>query len=176
MGWSLTYSVKLKRPLTREEQVALDGWSRDSRLRLASTRGDAFEAWRGLLPDARIEELKASERKYAVAPGADFGGFLQVRTEAHFKRLVRSFQQLEALLPVAEVRLTDDFYLKDERPSDVDLSEPLSPRMDEPDVSSLPASPDTADASDSDPLVNEVATALKRAQRDFELWRKSKPK
>jgi hypothetical protein len=173
MGWALTYSIRLKRPLTTDEQAALDRWSREHDLRLSPTRGDAFDAWRGLLPDARIDELKQSDRKSAP-PGADYASFFQVRTEAHFRKLVRAFQKLEALLPGAEILLSDDYHLSNERPSEVELSGTPSAR---PRKAAEPAPPPMLELEgeeEPDPDSDDVAAALERAKREFERWKKSK--
>jgi hypothetical protein len=49
---------------------------------------------------------------------ASDSGFVQTLSAAKFCKVVRAFQKLETLLPFADIRLSDDYYLQDARPSE----------------------------------------------------------
>lgn len=191
MGWAVTYKVRLRQPLTVDETAAFKTWS-EANFRLDSTRPDrsGLDSWRGLVPDDVLERVwKGGQPEGPDAKardeGYDYAGFIQVSTDAQFRRVVRAFQELERLLS-AEILLADDYYLEDARPGSVDLKElvPLPSRRAAPPkpepVPPPPEPPATAPtaAPDVDPDVertlNEVEAALERARRDFAVWKERK--
>lgn len=189
MGWAVTYKVRLRQPLTPDETAALKAWSTEH-FPLESTRPDraGLDSWRGLVPDEVLEKAwKSGQPKGTDAKardeGYDYAGFIQVRTDAQFRRVVRAFQELEQRLP-ADILLGDDYYLQDARPGSVDLRElmPLPSQAEsrprpEPRPAPEPPEPPTA-APEEDPDVertrSEVQEALERARRDFALWKERK--
>lgn len=188
MGWAVTYKVRLRQPLSADETAALKTWS-EAHFQLDTTRPDrtALDSWRGLVPDEVLERSWNNGRPpgtdvKARDEGHDYAGFIQVRTEEQFRRVVRAFQELERLLP-ADILLGDDYYVRDARPGTVDLSElvplPASkaksrPRPESrPEPEPPPEPPTEAPAVDPDVerTLTEVEEALERARRDFELWK-----
>lgn len=191
MGWAVTYKVRLRQPLTVDETAAFKTWS-EANFRLDSTRPDrsGLDSWRGLVPDEVLERVwKGGQPEGPDAKarddGYDYVGFIQVSTDAQFRRVVRAFQELERLLS-AEILLGDDYYLQDARPGSVDLKElvPLPKRAPsapppEPKLPPEPPAPaPSAEAPDVDPdlerTLNEVEAALERARRDFAVWKERK--
>jgi hypothetical protein len=190
MGWAVTYKVRLRQPLTVDETAALKTWSA-ANFPLETTRPDraALDSWRGLVPDEVLEKVwkngqpLGSDAK-ARDEGYDYAGFVQVRTDAQFRRVVRAFQELERLLS-ADILLADDYYLEDARPGSVDLRElvPLPARAEskprpEPEPPREPSAAAPAVEPPVDPEVeqtlSEVEDALARARRDFALWKERK--
>ena len=145
MGWAVTYRVSFGRKLTEEEERALGAWMQEhepltptgpNALSLPDKDGirrtpleqvnSYLDEWRHLLSAAdlaRAEALANSERERLSAAqrggdDSDYRGFIQTRSSAKFCKVVRAFQKLERLLPFADIRLSDDYYLKDARPSE----------------------------------------------------------
>ncbi|WP_375767399.1 hypothetical protein NR798_37840 [Archangium gephyra] len=145
MGWAVTYRVRLGRKLTAEEESILGAWMQEhealtptgpNAVSLPDKHGirrkplgqdNAFlDEWRQLLPAdaiARAEGFANAKRARLATPrrgdaDADYSGFIQTRSTAKFCKVVRAFQKLEKLLPFADIRLSDDYYLKDARPSE----------------------------------------------------------
>ncbi len=145
MGWAVTYRVSLGRKLTMEEQSTLEAWmkehepltpigpnarslpDKDGIRRTPLEQANSFlDEWRHLLSAAdlaRAEALANTERSRLSAAqhegdNSDYKGFIQTRSSAKFCKVVRAFQKLERLLPFADIRLSDDYYLKDARPSE----------------------------------------------------------
>jgi len=187
MGWAVTYKVRLRQPLTVDETAALKTWS-EANFQLESTRPDrtALDSWRGLVPDEVLERVWKNGQPLGVDAkardeGYDYAGFVQVRTDAQFRRVVRAFQSLERLLS-ADILLGDDYYLRDARPGSVDLRElvPLperaAPSLPPEPVPPSPEPPAAAPAVDPDveQTLSEVQEALERARRNFALWKERK--
>ena len=141
MGWAVTYRVKFGRPLSPPETAAFTEWTRAhfsldgvgphavavvdkygiKRGPLPGSSG-WLEEWRGLLSPEQIAQHRAQfDAVYARAGArddADYAGFIQTRSNAAYCKVVRAFQSLEERLPFAEIRLSDDHYLRDQRPRD----------------------------------------------------------
>ena len=187
MGWAVTYKVRLRQPLTVDETAALKTWSA-ANFPLESTRPDriGLDSWRGLVPDEVLEKVwkngqpLGSDAK-ARDEGYDYAGFIQVRTDAQFRRVVHAFQELEKRLS-ADILLGDDYYLRDARPGSVDLRElvPLpaqaAPRpRPKPRPAPEPPPPEDVEVDqDVEKTRSEVQAALERARRDFALWKERK--
>jgi hypothetical protein len=188
MGWAVTYKVRLRQPLTVDETAAFKTWS-EANFRLDSTRPDrsGLDSWRGLVPDEVLERVwkGGQPEEKDRDEGYDYAGFIQVSTDAQFRRVVRAFQELERLLS-ADILLGDDYYLRNARPGNVDLKAlvplPTRPPSTPPPEPKLPPEPpppeSSAAAPDVDPDVertlDEVEAALERARRDFALWKERK--
>lgn len=202
MGWALHYTVKWGRPLTGDEANAFKAWCDKTGAYLEPTADTpAFESWRGLVPDDVLEKMsKKPERpQLPKVPGADYQGFLPLHSEASFRKAVRMFLELEKLFPFAEILLTDDYHLKDVKPSAVDFKNLPTrdtdaphlppPVPDEPSEPNEPTEPVAAASGakgsaeggregltlpDAPELRDEIAQALERARKDFEIWKNRK--
>jgi hypothetical protein len=84
MGWALTYSIRLKRPLTTDEQAALDRWSREQELPAEILLSDDYH-----LSNARPSEVELSGTPSARPDSDDVAAALE-RAKREFERWKRS--------------------------------------------------------------------------------------
>jgi len=178
MGWAVTYCVTLGRELGVEEHAGLRAWS-EQHFPLKSARPSWVEQWRGLLPDERIAELAARHSSSTGHPGlCDFHGFVQTRSLARYRKVMGALQELERLLPFARILVSDDHYTQRNRPSEVDLANPVELPPGPPLTAPAPAaSAERAVAAASkqapeEAETDEVDELLDRARRDFERFKR----
>jgi hypothetical protein len=130
----------------------------------------AFYAYRGLIPAEQFDKLK---RQYEADLArnkhndCDYKGSIQLRSEARFRKVVDRFKALAAILPFADIRLTDDYSLSDADPREIDLALPRP--VPQPAVKVIEDAAEGAvkKAEPGDDLEERLA----RARADFALWK-----
>ncbi len=126
MGWAITYEITVPRQLTPAELRALETLE----LRPAKNPAEVLREWGPLLYADDLKALTGSStwKEPDSPPSAppqqtQFEGFLQIRSDAQFRKIISKFREVETLLPDAEVRLRDDYALREPtRPRDIKVA------------------------------------------------------
>lgn len=182
MSWALHYAVKLERPLTPHELVALARIDERHGFRLQSSRRGPgrMRAWKGLVPDEELARLEKIELDAQIRRGEqwDYEDFISIHNDHQLGRIVVWLREVEGLIPARDFTVREDYSITEAcRPSEVDLvgilekatRTPIDEDEEDVEVDQLLSEASAARA-------RSVSAGLEQARRDFEFWKKSQKK